>query len=360
MENLMVENNHNNAGNRTVARLFRDALGEPEYSHGVPGGFVWWAYDRPQFVRVVGEREGPDGPSDMAYLVEVRTPVLINAEVTPKHRVLMGLQLMDFATMAGPVINEQERTVDLVSVVAVHDEVERQMEIALSMAAMLQVDFAWRMGSLLAKQKVGEDATVPHMTKGLPKEPHPAIHFVENEVLEAGRQPSRWSSEEFQSVFADDMQRPPALFSRVGPHSVAADFPFGDESSLFQARSDQSHMRYGNGLLILQTFPLPPVSIEEGYEIAWLMNKRFLEDDLHGYGLGSFCYREPSLHFCTFIPNMLYTSGLLRNFYVASANRAQAVSLISTGKGWENETFDIAKSALARELADEKSRLKSN
>lgn len=356
----MVDGSRDNAGQRTVARIFRDAFAEPEFSHGVPGGFVWWAYDRPQMVRVVGAREGPDGPSDIAYLVEVRTPVLINVEVTPKHRVLMGLQLMDFATMAGPVINESEGTVDLVSVVAVHDEVERQMEIALSMAAMLQVDWAWRMGRVLANQGVGEDATVPHSTKGLPEKSHPVIHFMENQVLESGRQPSRWTSEEFQSVFAGDMQRPPALFARVGPHSVAADLPFGDESSLFQACSDQSHMRYGNGLFILQTFPMPPMSIEQGYEIAWLMNKRFLEEDLRGYGLGSFCYRAPSLHFCTFVPNLLYVTGLLRNFYVASANRAEAVSSILTGNGWENETFDIAKSGLARSLADERSRLESN
>ena len=65
------------------------------------------------------------------------------------------------------------------------------------------------------------------------------------------------------------------------------------------------------------------------------------------YGLGSFCTHNGLLHFCTFVPNFLYTPGMLDSLYLTSANRAEEMSRVLTDQGWEGVNYDVAKSRRA-------------
>jgi hypothetical protein len=230
------------------------------------------------------------------------------------------------------------------------------------MAAILQLDYAWRMGAMCEQVHAGENASEAYPSVGVPPETHPSLKFVENDLIGLGKEPSKWDQPEFQDLHDSLLQRPPALCAAIRPHVLLVDFPFGEGSTTFQAFSDQQHDRYGAGLLLLQSFPWGGLSQEDGEQVAWKLNHHFFVEKpaANGYGLGSFCFSDSCLHFCTFIPNAFYSPGLLELLYVTASNRAEGVARLLTGEGWENETFDIAKSALARELADEKSRLKSN
>ena len=85
----------------------------------------------------------------------------------------------------------------------------------------------------------------------------------------------------------------------------------------------------------------------EGDRLAWQMNRRFFVERIRGYGLGSFCTHNGLLHFCTFVPNFLYTPGMLYSLYLTSANRAEEMSRVLTGQGWEGVNYDVAKSRRA-------------
>jgi len=272
------------------------------------------------------------------------------------------MPLMKWATMAAPVLDEERGAIDLITVIGVHEEVQSQMARLLSMAAMLQIDQAWRMGAICEQVEAGKNANESHPDSGYPTEISACLKFVENELIPAGKEPSKWCHSEFQDLHDSLLQRPPALCAAIRPHMLLADFPLGEWSTTFRAISNQQHDRYGKGLLLLQSFPWGSLSQEDGEQVAWTLNRHFFLEKpaAHGYGLGSFCFSESCLHFCTFIPNAFYAPGLLELLYVTASNRAEGVARLFTGEGWENETFDIAKSSLARELVDEKSRLESN
>ena len=121
-----------------------------------PNGFRWWADRNEQTVEVVGQETGPDGEID--YAVSVRTELLRSLHLGDGElKVINGL-LMGFASMAGPVYDQEAKTLSLCSLVRVHKAISKWMNPLISVAAVLQIGEARIMGSLLAKILNAEEA----------------------------------------------------------------------------------------------------------------------------------------------------------------------------------------------------------
>jgi hypothetical protein len=133
------------------------------------------------------------------------------------------------------------------------------------------------------------------------------------------------------------MQQPPTLGGSVGGLGFTAAFPYGEQSSLFRAMGDQPHPRYGNGLFLLQSFPISPPSDRKGIELALALNAEALAEQPSGYGFGSYVYRDSTIHFTSFLPNLIYKSGLLPNIYGAAAGRARQMSIRLMSRDWYTE-----------------------
>ena len=103
--------------------------------------------------------------------------------------------------------------------------------------------------------------------------------------------------------------------------------------------SDQPHPSLGNGLLLLQSFPVTGKSDVEGSRIALSMNRVELTERPFGYGFGSYTYRPDTLHFTCFFPNALYRPGLLPNIYFSCAGRAREMSVRLAGSDWTETSF---------------------
>jgi hypothetical protein len=130
------------------------------------------------------------------------------------------------------------------------------------------------------------------------------------------------------------MQCPPSLCATSGGSGLTVEFPFGNASSLCQLQGDQPHPRYGNGLFILQSFPVDDLTDEEGAKLALELNSVELGQNPSGYGFGSYCYRDGTIHFNSFLPNVVYRAGLLPNLYFTCAARAREMSLRLAGSDW--------------------------
>jgi hypothetical protein len=179
-------------------------------------------------------------------------------------------------------------------------------------------------------------------------EPDEMAGIIATVITPMGRQPSRWSPAEFQDAVDRFMNQPPALLASAGGAGFTVEFPYGDRSSLCQAKADQPHPRYGNGLFLLQSFPVKAMSDTDAVKLALSMNKIELTERPFGYGFGSYAYKDSALHFTSFLPNAIYRPGMLPNIYFSCAQRAREMSVRLVGSDWTPTSFTLRRSALGR------------
>ena len=305
-----------------------------------------WAPPAEPAVEVVGQETGPDG--DMGYFVFVRTELVRSLQLGDHELKAINALLMAFASMAGPVYDQESKTLSLCSLVRVHEAISKWMNLFISVAAVSQIGEARIIGPELAKALGVEQAWSGHPRYGMRPEPDDMTGMIATLIAPMGRHPSRWSPAEFEDAVDTFMNQPPALLASAGGAGFTVEIPYGDQSSLCQAMADQPHPRYGNGLFLLQSFPLKATSDTEGVKLALSRNKIELNDRPFGYGFGSYAYKDSALHFTSFFPNALYRPGMLPNIYFSCAQRAREMSLRLAGSDWVSTSFTPRCSALGR------------
>jgi len=336
-----------NAGMKAVEWLFSEQLKvDSEWSVRTRDGFRWWADKNAQTIEVVGNEVGPDG--DVGSFVSVRTELLRSLSLGDPELAAIHALLMPFASMAGPVYDQESKTLSLCSLVRVHNGISQWMNRLISVAAVLQIGEARIIGSELARTLRAEEALSGPPGRGMRPKPDEMAEIIATLIAPMGRQPSRWTPAEFQETVDNYMNQPPALLANSGGAGFTVEFPHGDQSSLCQAMADQAHPRYGNGLLLLQSFPVTGKSEVDGARLALSLNRLELSERPFGYGFGSYAYRDGSLHFTCFFPNALYRPGLLPNIYISCAQRAREMSVRLAGSEWTQASFSPRRSALGR------------
>lgn len=336
-----------NAGVRTVEWLFRDQLKvDSEWSIRTPTGFRWWADKNAQTIEVIGQEAGPDG--QVGYLVSVSTELLRSLDLGVREVTGINALLMPFASMAGPVYDQHKKTLALASLVRVHDDISQWMNPLISVAAVLQIGEARILGPELAKAFHAEEALSGPPGCRIRSQPDEMAEAITTLISPMGKRPSQWQPAEFRQAVDQYMQAPPALLANAGGAGFTVEFPYGQQSSLCQVMADQPHPRYGNGLLLLQSFPTEGKSDLKGAELALAMNRSELSERPFGYGFGSYAYRESTLHFTSFLPNALYRPGLLPSIYFSCAQRAREMSVRLAGADWSEASFSPRRSAIGR------------
>lgn len=320
-------------GRATIEWLYREQLRiDDEWAVRTPAGFTWWADRHAQTLAVVGEETDADG--DVACLVSVRTALLRNLDLD--ERALAAIQeLMGLAAMAGPVWDAETRSLDLCSLVRVHAGNQAWLRQLISVAAVLQIHDARALAGPLAAALGAEEATSTHPTSGpRPAPDELATAVVPNVLIPQGALPSKWSAAELAELHASYLGEPPAIDASVVGSSCSVELPFGGATSLCRLHADEAHPLCGNGLLLIQSFPLDDHSDADGTRLALELNAVQLAAEPAGYGFGSFLYRDDCLHFTGFLPNVTYRPGLLPNLYFSAAQRARAVAIELTGLDW--------------------------
>ncbi len=314
-----------NAGEQTLTWLYDEQLKiRDAWAIRTPRGFRWWADKNAQTIEVIGRETGPNGT--IAYLISVRTDFLRNLDMTDCSLKAVNELLMSFSAMAGPVYDANSRTLTLCSLVRVHRDICSWMNSLISVASVTQIAEAAVMSHDVARVLGAEEAVSGHPERGVRTHPDPMADVVSGLIVPAGKQPCRWSPQDFQVAVKKYMQGPPSLSAQAEGLGCAVAYPCGKQVSLCHMRADQPHPRYGNGLFLIQSFPLKKISDTEGTGLALRLNMKELSVRPSGYGFGSFACREGGIYFTSFLPNVTYGEGLLPNLYLANANRAREMA----------------------------------
>lgn len=316
-------------GESVIEWLYSEQLKvDPEWSIRHCKGFTWWAHEYAQTIEIVGEETGPDG--ETGYLIAVRTDAIRHISDVATAKVEIN-GLAGFATMSGPVLDEDAGAVQLCSLIRVHPAIAQWMQKLISVAAVLQLVEAKSLAEQLVDTLGGEAATSGHPQSGQRSEPDEILDILATLIHPLGSEASYWTDEEFDQVCEGYMQAPPAMMASAGGLGVTVEFPFGQTSSLCQFQADIDHPLVGNGLAIRQCFPIS-IDDESGASLAMMMNRRELLNGPFGYGFGAYHYANNLLQFLAFLPNLAHQPGLLPNLYFSCAGRAWELSETFAGE----------------------------
>lgn len=307
-----------------------------EWSYLLPTGFSWWADDYLQSVEILGEETGPTG--ETGYLVCVRTELLRDLDLTEAALEQINALPMRCAALAGPVYDVPARRLDLWSLVRVTDDNGGWMRYLLGAAAVTQLAEARMLAPVLADAVGARTATSEHPESG-PRTTPDQMAYAAGVFVRAGDEPCAWSEAEFGDLGGDAV---------VDGTDLTVEFPFGQQTSRCRIIGDQSHPLYGNGLLVLQRFPIPVGSPADGIRLALSLNAADLTKQVTGYGLGSYVYADGAVHFTGFVPNALHKPGLLANLYASCAARAQIMAARFVEGTWDGDSVSLDAAVLAR------------
>ena len=127
-----------NTGKQTVEWLFYEQLKiDEKWAIRTSNGFRWWADNNVQTVEGIRQMEGPEGK--IGYLIYVRTELLNSLELSDSALIQLHSLLMPFASMMGPVYDEENKIISLRSPVRVYDATSEWMNPLISMSAVLQI-----------------------------------------------------------------------------------------------------------------------------------------------------------------------------------------------------------------------------
>ena len=326
----------NDAGAQAVRWLHDEQLQvDDEWAVETPAGFTWWPDMQAQTIEVVGrEQAGPDGP--VGHFVSVKTELLRSVELTTEGADVLSDGLMLSSAMTGVVYDEEQRSLSLHSLVAVTDENMPWMRSLLGAAAMMQIAEARAIAPQLAGALGAAVAGGGHPEKGPRPEPDPLVGAVFDLLVTPGQEPCRWTEQELKDAFEQGIDQPPASSARLDDKGIVAQVPVDDEFSvIFRMLTSEPHPRYGNGLFVLQQFPIAPPTEEDGIGLALALNGLELAQRPFGYGFGSYAARKKEFYFLSFLPNAVYVPGLLLNIYWSCIQRVQAVHAVLTAQGEE-------------------------
>ena len=336
---------------------------DEQWSYLLPTGFTWWADQYAQTVEIVGEETGPDG--EAGYLICVRTELLRDLDLTEAALVEINALPMRCASMAGPVYDVAARRLDLWSLVRVSDDNGSWMRFLLGAAAVIQLAEARMLAPILAQATGALTATSAHPESGTRAVADEITSAAKTFVSSAG-QACAWPEAEFRDAVSHFRNRPPAMAATAGVRGFTVEFPFGEQTSLCEVLGDQPHPLYGNGLLVLQRFPVDARragaerlgestgSESEGIRLALSLNAADLTRELTGYGLGSYVHADGMIYFTGFLPNALHKPGLLPTIYSSCAARAQAMAARFVDGRWNADAYSLDSAVLARRLEQQR------
>ena len=325
-----------NSAKKTIDWLYRQDLQvDKEWSVNLPQGFVWWPDQNAQRIEVIGG-EGSSPTGEETFHIRVKTELLRDLELNQKSLSAINHDLMSLASMSGPVYDAATGVLSLSSLVRTYESIRPWMSHMISLAAVLQFSEACALGSTLADTTGARLATSGHPKNGVRPAPDELAEGGLQALIAAeGAKPCAWIPQ-FRN--ADEfIHNPPCLEANSDKTGFTAEFPWGELSSLCEFKGNESHPRYGHGLLIRQSFPLRIDSEVDGIKLALELNAEQLDRKPAGYGFGTHQFRNGCLSFVGFFPNFINNFAPLNSLYLSSIGRAQAMSIRFAGDDWSNQ-----------------------
>lgn len=305
-------------------------------------GFTWWGYRLAQHIDVSSPVH--DRGLDLCNLA-IRTDVVRDVDPNTNPAALL-VALNRQATINALVWDPATATISVCCAVTVHQDIASWIYYILAMAAVLQNDLAHAHTVTLAKACGGSPAGSNHPTHGVRNEPNGSMNVPARMIVPAGQEPSKFVGEPCLGIerFLAELAQQKGWYGTSDAHGATVEVPFTGnrpamlqdsnspdaqlETALVQVFTDVSHPEFGNGALVVTQLPVSP-----GAERAVVLaNDLNLAESAGGYDApplfgawvpDPFSEGENGLAFSSFLPNFLAMGGILNNWVVYQATRAQ-------------------------------------
>lgn len=310
----------NHIGRQITEELFSRSQIDADWSVQQENGFSWWAGELSQTVSV-------DPPAEhnghRLTRVHARTDVIDGFTGTERELKTLGL-LARFATVSGWVRARQEPSrIQLAAAISVHESALDFLTNLLSLVQAIQVAEAHTLMPLIEEVDEWSAARSGHPSGGFRADHDDMLRVVEGLPLRAD--PSRWAGDEMEEV-VEMLQAPPCVLANGQASGVTAEFSFPSPpgTSLLRVDAEEKHPRLGSGCLFRLTLP------ESGRHAAAMMEQALELNEAetleHNYFIGSWCPSEQGLTHVSFLPNVAYRPGTLRNVVLSHVNRVRWVT----------------------------------
>jgi hypothetical protein len=267
------------------------------------------------------------GRGRISAFANTETLLVTNARADDKAKRMFAFALVLRPSLSASIWSD-DGTIRLVCTTRVYDDVVESYSRIFSAAMVMQITQAQQGGEMLA-EAVGGLATVSgHPQQGRRTSHDDMLTFVDEVVIPAGEEPSRWP--------ANDMERARELLGNCGcllgsgdGCNLVAEFPFqgepvpavvGGETTLLEMSTEPEHPVFGRGLSVRLTLPLTNPETSQALELS---SKEF---EMHPFGqlMGTWGLRPDNfITFAAFYPNILARPGLTENIAVQMAGRAR-------------------------------------
>lgn len=328
-------------GTEVVDAIYNQLTVEADWSVRRPRGFTWWSYRLAQHVDVSPPVH--DRGLDLCNLT-VRTDVVRDVDpATNPPAVLASLNSQ--SSINALVWDPADATISVRCVTTVHQDIAGWIYYVLSIAAILQNELARSHVVGLANACGGVPAGSNHPTHGDRDAPNTSMSVPARMIIPAGGEPSKFIGAACEGLeqFLVQLADVKGWYGNVDAHGATVEVPYsGVRPAMFQDRAsadarletalvriftDVPHPEFGNGALLVTQLPISP-GLEHA---AGLANSLNLAESAGGYDVpplfGAWVpdpFSEGNgLAFNSFLPNFLAMGGILNNWMVYQATRAQ-------------------------------------
>lgn len=317
--------------NETLEFLYYKQLQvDPEWSEITPAGFRWWPDKNVQTIELFRQEHCPE--LGTGHYFSIHTELFRSLDLTDEQLRAIHTLLMPYASMNGLVYDDEKKTLSFCCTVRVYERISKWMNPLISIAAALQFGEARIMGPILAKLIGAEFAISGPSANGIRPVADDLAELIAIYIAPMGTEPCRWTYADIKGFYDHPLNKRYKLV-RSDLTSVTVEFPFQDKNSHLVFLTNQPHPRYGNGLFVLQTFPVVCETEEHCIRLAINLNDLDFRQMAFGYGFGSYCSRNKELCFVSFYPNCTYNASLMTNLYYAAGIRARFLENSVDGNG---------------------------
>lgn len=298
-----------NLGMSTLEWLYHHMLQvDDKWSVKLDDGFRWWPA---HFAQTLRYKTVTNSSGETGYIINVQSELYNNYQLSSDHLQLLNM-IMTHSSLFGPVYNASDNSIVLSSCVVVHESNAEWIRRLIGFAASQQIDIRMHGG-----------CTSEHPKSGMRNDPDDLVHVAMLMSKINGGNKSAWGYNDFADAANLCKKYSLGIEYTLNDDGLVIKLPCGTNASICHFFAKEVHPRYGNGLLVWQTFPIKAHSLEDGYRMSLELNEDELIDNESTYGLGSYSYRDDYIHFTSFFPNALYMPGLTQLLLYSCITRSQ-------------------------------------
>ena len=274
-------------GNDVVNGIFNHLKIDAEWSAPIPRGFAWWGH---RLRQRIWSTPAYDDRGIVIHRVYAITDAIRDVKV-PQTQVDVALSpLGTLAIGAAKVFATKENVVRLWTTATVRREVAEWMTSFLASYAIIQVIEAETTSAPTADMVKGVVDQTSHPTSGTRQTPDEMLGVLDAAFRPIGQKNSPWNgSNEFQQIA--ERLNTSNCFCTADSTGLAAEFQFGQETSMMRLISTENHPVIGSGVGMFLQIPVWG-SEESASKIAGALNRAEANGQCPSHLIGSWCSKN--------------------------------------------------------------------